>query len=90
MTERKFVSCGGLGNLIITLKLLVAPSEGELLSLTVMVMVFVLGAAAAVLAQVKMPLVELMETFAGAEPIPNVNVQFGKMLLVAEFVTMSV
>ena len=86
----ELVSCGGLGNLMITVKLLVAPSGGELLSLTVTEMVFVLGAAGAVLVQVNMPLVGLMEIFAEAGPIPNVKVQSGKMLLVAELVTTSV
>ena len=60
------------------------------MSLTVTVMMFVLGAAETVFVQVKMPLVELMEILAGVGRVPNVKMELGKMLLVAELVTMSV
>ena len=81
---------GGVGGKMMTVKLLVAPSGGVLLSVTLTVIVFVLGAEGAVFVHVNTPLVGLIKTFAGAETIPNVNVQFGKMLLVAELVTTSV
>ena len=79
----EIVNIGGVGGKMMTVKLVVAPSGGVLLSVTLTEMVFVLFADGAVFVHVNTPLVGLIETFAGAETIPNVYVLLGKMLLVA-------